>query len=50
VEYTLGTLALAGLLAQLWPLTSLSNVRVDVMTALVSFERVFGPRSTAAGH
>mgnify|MGYP001164404081 FL=1 len=40
---TLGTLlALAGLLAQLYgPLTSLSNVRVDVMTALVSFERVF---------
>ena len=40
---TLGTLlALAGLLAQLYgPLTGLSNVRVDVMTALVSFERVF---------
>ena len=40
---TLGTLlALAGLLAQLYgPLTSPSNVRVDVMTALVSFERVF---------
>jgi len=40
---TLGTLlALVGLLAQLpGPLTSLSNVRVDVMTALVSFERVF---------
>ncbi len=40
---TLGTLlALVGLLAQLYgPLTSLSNVRVDVMTALVSFERVF---------
>lgn len=40
---TLGTLlALAGLLAQLYgPLTALSNVRVDVMTALVSFERVF---------
>jgi ATP-binding cassette subfamily B protein len=34
--------ALAGLLAQLYgPLTSLANVRVDVMTALVSFERVF---------
>ncbi|MCB0904798.1 MAG: ABC transporter ATP-binding protein, partial [Actinobacteria bacterium] len=40
---TLGTLlALTGLLAQLYgPLTALSNVRVDVMTALVSFERVF---------
>ena len=40
---TLGTLfALVGLLAQLYgPLTGLSNVRVDVMTALVSFERVF---------
>ncbi len=40
---TLGTLlALAALLAQLYgPLTALSNVRVDVMTALVSFERVF---------
>ena len=42
-DYTLGTLlALTGLLAQLYgPLTALSNVRVDVMTALVSFERVF---------
>lgn len=40
---TLGTLlAIVGLLAQLYgPLTALSNVRVDVMTALVSFERVF---------
>ncbi len=40
---TLGTLlALTGLLAQLYgPLTALSNVRVDIMTALVSFERVF---------
>ena len=40
---TIGTLlALVGLLAQLYgPLTGLSNVRVDVMTALVSFERVF---------
>jgi ATP-binding cassette subfamily B protein len=40
---TLGTLlALAALLARLYgPLTALSNVRVDVMTALVSFERVF---------
>ncbi len=40
---TLGTLlAIVGLLAQLYgPLTALSNVRVDVMTALVSFDRVF---------
>jgi len=40
---TVGTLlALASLLGRLYgPLTSLSNVRVDVMTALVSFERVF---------
>jgi len=40
---SLGTLlALTGLLAMLYgPLTALSNVRVDVMTALVSFERVF---------
>ena len=40
---TIGTLlALAALLARLYaPLTALSNVRVDVMTALVSFERVF---------
>ena len=39
----LGTLvALAALLGRLYgPLTSLSNVQVDVMTALVSFERVF---------
>jgi ATP-binding cassette subfamily B protein len=38
-----GTLvALAALLNRLYgPLTSLSNVQVDVMTALVSFERVF---------
>ncbi len=37
---TVVTLAL--LLAQLYgPLTALSNVRVDVMSALVSFERVF---------
>jgi ATP-binding cassette subfamily B protein len=38
-----GTLvALAALLSRLYgPLTSLSNVQVDVMTALVSFERVF---------
>ncbi len=40
---TVGTLlALSTLLARLYaPLTALSNVRVDVMTALVSFERVF---------
>ncbi len=40
---TLGTLlALTALLARLYgPLTALSNVRVDVMTALVSFDRVF---------
>lgn len=40
---TLGTLlAITALLARLYgPLTALSNVRVDVMTALVSFERVF---------
>ncbi len=38
-----GTLvALAAYLTRLYgPLTALSNVRVDVMTALVSFERVF---------
>jgi ATP-binding cassette, subfamily B, bacterial len=38
-----GTLvALAALLTRLYgPLTSLANVQVDVMTALVSFERVF---------
>jgi ATP-binding cassette subfamily B protein len=40
---TVGTLtALTVLLIRLYgPLTALSNVRVDVMTALVSFERVF---------
>ncbi|MDP9318176.1 MAG: ABC transporter ATP-binding protein/permease [Actinomycetota bacterium] len=40
---SVGTLlALAALMARLYgPLTSLSNVRVDIMTALVSFERVF---------
>nr|WP_312886668.1 ABC transporter ATP-binding protein [Actinocrinis puniceicyclus] len=40
---TLGTmLALVGLLGRLYgPLTALANVRVDVMTALVSFDRVF---------
>jgi ATP-binding cassette subfamily B protein len=42
-KLTVGTLlALAALLGRLYgPLTGLSNVRVDVMTALVSFERVF---------
>jgi len=35
-------LALAALMGRLYgPLTALSNVRVDIMTALVSFERVF---------
>jgi ATP-binding cassette, subfamily B, bacterial len=40
---TVGTLvALGALMSRLYaPLTALSNVRVDVMTALVSFERVF---------
>ena len=40
---TVGTLvALAALLSRLYgPLTALTNVRIDVMTALVSFERVF---------
>jgi ATP-binding cassette subfamily B protein len=40
---SVGTLlALSALLARLYgPLTSLSNVRVDIMTALISFERVF---------
>ncbi|MBO0812525.1 MAG: ABC transporter ATP-binding protein [Microlunatus sp.] len=40
---SVGTLtALAGLLARLYgPITQLTNVRIDVMTALVSFERVF---------
>jgi ATP-binding cassette subfamily B protein len=40
---SIGTLlAITTLLARLYgPLTALSNVRVDVMTALVSFERVF---------
>lgn len=40
---TLGTLlALTALLGRLYgPLTALSNIRVDVMTALVSFDRVF---------
>ena len=40
---SVGTLiALTALLARLYgPITALSNVQVDVMTALVSFERVF---------
>jgi len=42
-DLSVGTLlALAALMSRLYgPLTGLSNVRVDVMTALVSFERVF---------
>jgi ATP-binding cassette subfamily B protein len=42
-QITVGTLlAVTALLARLYgPLTALSNVRVDVMSALVSFERVF---------
>jgi ATP-binding cassette subfamily B protein len=42
-HFTLGTLTALGLLLLrlLGPLQSLSNVRIDVMTALVSFERVF---------
>jgi ATP-binding cassette subfamily B protein len=41
--FKLGTLvALAALLTRMYgPLTALSNVQVDVMTALVSFDRVF---------
>lgn len=40
---TLGTLlALSALLSRLYgPITALANVRVDIMTSLVSFERVF---------
>ncbi|MCL2783356.1 MAG: ABC transporter transmembrane domain-containing protein, partial [Propionibacteriaceae bacterium] len=40
---TVGTLtALVGLLTRLYgPLTQLSNVRIDVMSGLVSFERIF---------
>jgi ATP-binding cassette subfamily B protein len=40
---TVGTLlAITALLARLYgPLTALSNVRVDVMSSLVSFERIF---------
>ncbi len=42
-KISIGTLlAITALLARLYgPITALSNVRVDVMTALVSFERVF---------
>ena len=42
-ELTVGTLlAITALLARLYgPLTAISNVRIDVMTSLVSFERVF---------
>ncbi len=42
-QLSVGTLlALTALLGRLYgPLTALSNVRVDVMTAVVSFERVF---------
>lgn len=42
-QLTVGTLtALVALLARLYgPLIQLSNLRVDIMTALVSFERVF---------
>jgi ATP-binding cassette subfamily B protein len=42
-KFSVGTLiALSAYLTRLYgPLTALSNVRVDVMTALVSFERVF---------
>ena len=42
-QLSLGELvAMAALLGQLYaPLTALSNVRVDIMTALVSFERIF---------
>ncbi len=42
-KVTVGTLlAITALLSRLYgPLTALSNVRIDVMTALVSFERVF---------
>lgn len=40
---SVGTLvAMAALLGRMYgPLTALSNVRVDIMTALVSFERIF---------
>jgi ATP-binding cassette subfamily B protein len=40
---TVGTMiAITALLARLYgPLTALSNIRIDVMTSLISFERVF---------
>ncbi len=42
-DLSVGTLvAMAALLGRMYgPLTALSNVRVDIMTALVSFERIF---------
>jgi ATP-binding cassette subfamily B protein len=42
-NFSVGTLlALAALMSRLYgPITALTNVRVDVMTAMVSFERVF---------
>lgn len=42
-DLSVGTLvAMAALLSRMYqPLTALSNVRVDIMTALVSFERIF---------
>nr|WP_237565283.1 ABC transporter ATP-binding protein [Ornithinimicrobium cavernae] len=42
-QLSVGTLvAMAALLGRMYgPLTALSNVRVDIMTALVSFERIF---------
>ncbi|MDO4784202.1 MAG: ABC transporter ATP-binding protein [Propionibacteriaceae bacterium] len=42
-QLTLGTLtAFVALLARLYaPLTQLGNIRVDIMTAMVSFERIF---------
>lgn len=42
-QLTIGTLlALAALLGRLYgPITALANVRVDIMSAVVSFERVF---------
>ena len=49
---TAGTVVtLALLLTRLYgPLTALSNVRVDVMSALVSFDRVFEVLDLRAGH
>src|SRR5204863_1187558 len=50
-EITAGTVVtLALLLSRLYgPLTALSNVRIDVMSALVSFERVFEVLDLAPG-